>query len=245
MATKIFYRLRPTKYFSYLSLGKGKIFDELDAAIAAREDRRRYILSFLKPKLDGFYKIHDSCYRDMFITHEQLLTYIDRQSNVETIPVSIPDADGVDAEKAALIADSIFECLGDELCDGFISTQWSDRIITRGKQRFAVFGNISYALLPFDRAGEDGTEFEYRPVTIDGKMFRMDPDEGAGGMLYLMRQTLKKGMPFDCEWQSTFLDGGWLHTDELDMTNDQIMDNICEEVDRGENVFTRKPPGWA
>jgi hypothetical protein len=245
MATKISYRLRPTRFFNFLSAGNGKIYDDLEMAMSAREDRRRYLLGFYKPNTDGFYRIRDSSYRDMVITHEQLLTYIDRQSNVETLPVSIPDADGVDAETAILIADSIFGYLGDELADSSCSTQWSDAIVTRGKQRFAVFGGMAYELLRFDTAGEDGTEFEYRPVFCGGKMFRMDPDEGSGGMLYLMRRTMKNNIPENGEWTTSLLQGGWLNTEELDMTNDQIMENIVDEIDRGENVLTRKPAGWA
>lgn len=126
----------------------------------------------------------------------------------------------------------------------FLSCSWSDRIVSRGKQRFAVFGDIAYELLPFESAEEKGTRFEYYPVILDGRMFRMDPDEGRGGMLYILHMTSRRGEPTD-RWSTSFLQTGWLYVQELELSNEEILENIAEEIQAGENVLTRKPQGWA
>lgn len=38
---------------------------------------------------------------------------------------------------------------------------------------------------------------------------------------------------------------GWLYTEELNLTNDEIKQNIYDDIARGENVFYPKPAGWA
>ena len=116
-------------------------------------------------------------------------------------------------------------------------------MVTRGNDRFAVFGGIAYQLLPFDFVHEGDVRFDYIPAIVNGRMLYECPDEGKSGILYLYRKT-KNGIPG--EWFTSFSSAaGWLWTNELELTNEQIEDIIVDEIDSGMNVITRKPAGWA
>lgn len=129
--------------------------------------------------------------------------------------------------------------------DRFISYYWSDRLVQRGMQTFAVFGSAAYEVIRFTDADDEGTRYEYLPMLVNGRMLLEAPDEGRTGVIYLMRRTHRRGEPNPTGWMTTSLSAGWLHTRELDMNNDAIMDNIADDISRGENVLIRKPAGWA
>lgn len=42
-----------------------------------------------------------------------------------------------------------------------------------------------------------------------------------------------------------FISCGWLYTDELKLSNEEILNNIADDIDSGKNVLTNKPAGWA
>jgi hypothetical protein len=127
--------------------------------------------------------------------------------------------------------------------DGFVSYEWSDRVIVRGKQTFAVFGNVAYDVskmkFTFDNTCVPGTG--KLCVSIKGRYLAQFPDEGQSGIMgsYVLNRNGKNKV---CG--PTFVSCGWLHTEELGLTNAEITQNILEDVARGENVFTNKPAGW-
>lgn len=129
---------------------------------------------------------------------------------------------------------------------GFITCVWSDRVVQRGADQFAVFGPSAYRVFPAQTIDEDGTRIEYLPALAeDGRVLGMWPDEGRGGLLTLMRMTRRRGLERpNAEWLTIFTDGGWLYTAELALTNDEINEHLVEEILDGQNVLTRKPPGW-
>lgn len=129
--------------------------------------------------------------------------------------------------------------------DESVDYAWSDRIVQRGVQTFAVFGPTARELLAFTAAGDAWMQFEYVPVLVDGRMLELRPDEGRGGALYLMRRTHLRGAAVSDAWTTTYIHTGWLYTSELDMSRDEIEERIADEIDRGENVFTYRPAGWA
>ena len=131
--------------------------------------------------------------------------------------------------------------------DGFVEYMWSDRIVKRGKQVFAIFGSTAYDVskvkfidplaLPRDAVCSGKL-----CVPIKGRYLGEFPDEGQCGVMgcYIINKKGGAKRPiYPC-----FITCGWLHTDELKLSNEEIMDNIIEDVEAGENVFTRKPPGW-
>lgn len=129
-----------------------------------------------------------------------------------------------------------------------IEYAWSDRLVERQDQVFAVFGSTARELLRFDSLDvEDNgaAHFDYLPVVIDGRMMEECPDEGRSGMLYLMRCTKRRGQPRAGSWMTCYIGTGWLHTSELELTNQQITEHLVTEIEAGENVITNKPAGWA
>jgi hypothetical protein len=119
--------------------------------------------------------------------------------------------------------------------DGFVSYEWSDRVIVRGNQTFAIFGDLAYDVskqkFNYDATCVRGTG--KLCVSINGRYLAEFPDEGQSGIMgmYIINRKNKnvKGTP-------TFVPCGWLHTEELNLTNDEIRDNIFNDIARGENV---------
>lgn len=127
--------------------------------------------------------------------------------------------------------------------DGFLSYEWSERIIVRGNQTFAIFGDTAYDVskqkFNYDKTCIAGSG--KLCVPIKGKYLAEFPDEGRSGIMGLCIVT-RKGKNIRTE--PMFVPCGWLHTEELKLTNEEILDNIIDDVERGENVFTDKPAGW-
>lgn len=131
--------------------------------------------------------------------------------------------------------------------DGFLTYTWSDRIVERGAQRFAVFDSVARELLEeSELILEDGkgSRFEYVPLLVDGRMLERVPDEGRSGIAYLARTTQLRGVPCDGKWNVDYVHTGWLHTHELSLSNQQIGEIIAEEVDRGLDPLGTALPGW-
>lgn len=128
----------------------------------------------------------------------------------------------------------------------FVEYTWSDRIVQRGVQTFAVFGTTARELLDFDYAENEkrGIRFEYAPMIVDGRMLEQWPDEGRTGIAYLQRMTKNHGEPCEDAWRVTFMHTGWLRTSELELSNEQIEDIIADEADQGLDPLGLKPPGW-
>jgi hypothetical protein len=126
--------------------------------------------------------------------------------------------------------------------DGFCSYEWSNRVIVRGKQTFAVFGELAY-----DVTKQKFTVDNQLPgtgklcVAINGKYLAQFPDEGQSGIMgmYIISRNGKK-----IKSEPTFVPCGWLYTSELDLTNAEIAENIIDDVIDGKNVFTTAPAGW-
>ena len=130
---------------------------------------------------------------------------------------------------------------------GWITCEWSDCVIQRGQDQFAVYGPTAYKLFPAQTIEEPGmAKIEYVPaIAADGRILAMWPEEGRGGLMTLMRMVMRRGRDIENpEWLTIFVDGGWLHTEELYKSNREILEQLAEEIEDGQNILTRKPAGW-
>jgi len=129
--------------------------------------------------------------------------------------------------------------------DGFCSYEWSDRIVARGFQLFAIFGDLAYDVTKlkfnYDETCVPGTGKLCVPV--GGRYLAQFPDEARSGIMgmYIVHDR-RKGV--NVKSDPTFVPCGWLYTEELKLTNEEINQNIVEDIENGENVFYPKPAGW-
>jgi len=129
--------------------------------------------------------------------------------------------------------------------DGFCTYEWSDRVVVRGSQVFAVFGNIAYDVTKMkfgeSASGEPAPGTGKLCVAIKGRYLAQFPDEGKSGIMgmYIVhyRGQNRTAGP-------TFVVCGWLHTEELGLTNAEITGNILDDMAEGKNVYWPKPAGW-
>jgi hypothetical protein len=177
----------------------------------------------------------------------------------DTIKTTVHKIDvPVVTEYTAAINAEIQEYIADRLADvissrGWLSCSWSDAIVQRKGYSYAVFGSCAYQLLHGQASTisaplvllDDESEFHYVPVMVSGKMFRIDPEEGRGGLLYLMRCVKRRGVVKNGDWMCTDMSTGWLRMEELGLSNQEIMDNIADEIDAGATHLTGGVPGWA
>lgn len=132
----------------------------------------------------------------------------------------------------------------------FVDIDRSGVLHRRDNELFAVFGTTAYKLLN-TTLSDERAEFEYVPAIINGALVGEFPEEGHSGVLHLMRclwrknsdGSLKPGYP--SKWSGTYLSGGWLRTEELCMTNADVLQNIADEIDDGATHLTGGRPGWA
>ena len=127
--------------------------------------------------------------------------------------------------------------------NGFLQLNYCDEIINRDGELFAIFGDIAWRL----EQSYSGDKFsaEYIPVIIDGKVLRMEPDEGRGGILHWMKTTRSNGKSVvNPAWYAVWTDDGWLRRNELKLTNSEIANIIGEEIDRGATHITGGRPWW-
>lgn len=132
--------------------------------------------------------------------------------------------------------------------DDVVEYQWSEKIVQRDCQFFAIFGTAANELLRgndqnFDHITLKDQQLEgvaeYIPIIIDGKCFKMNPDEGSSGIAYLMRVLKRRGKILENpEWITTFIPTVFLWTEELEMTNEEILENIAQEIDHGLTPLT-------
>lgn len=148
-------------------------------------------------------------------------------------------------EQQAAIDEAIAEAENNTM--KFLEYTWSDRIIERGQQVFAVFGRIAREAMLEPELEDDmhGSRFEYAPMIVDGKMLERCPDEGSSGLAHLMRCTRSRGRDVDERWFVTYLQTGWLYTKEIGMSNAEIAERIGEEIDLGAAHITGGRPGWS
>lgn len=118
-------------------------------------------------------------------------------------------------------------------CNDFVSYNESSKIILRKKEQFAVFDSIAYKLNRFHNE-----ECLMLPVILKGKIWGEFPDEGRSGLLHVFLNQHRK------RWSCSFISCGWLHTEELELTNQEIISKIADEIDGGANALTTPPPGW-
>lgn len=103
-----------------------------------------------------------------------------------------------------------------------------------GKQVFAVMRNRAYELFNII-IEEEGEMFAYRPALLNGIAFRRFPHEGASGTLHWLWTSKYKN-----EWFLTWATfSGWIHTDELSQSPQEISDNIEAEVDAGKTPISK------
>ena len=127
--------------------------------------------------------------------------------------------------------------------DGFVSYEWSTSVINRGKQTFAVFGCMAYDVskmkFNYDKTCIPGTG--KLCVSLNGRYLAQFPDEGQSGImgLYVLDRKGKKIVS-----DPTFVPCGWLHAEELKLTNTEVEQNIIDDIEAGKNVFTNAPAGW-
>ncbi len=153
-----------------------------------------------------------------------------------------------DDEQLAAIRSGIDEAMTEAMAnDRFVSCAWSDQIVQRGAEQFAVFSTLAYKIFPAQAIEECGKRIEYLPVMIDNKQafFCTGTEEGEEGLLTLMRVTMRRGQEVtNPKWTTIFLNSGWLHAHELTLSSEEITQRIVEEIQTGENVLSRKPIGW-
>ncbi len=106
----------------------------------------------------------------------------------------------------------------------------SERIHSRGRQRFAVFRYDARELIDADRAGDDGVVI--RPALLEGTAFLFLPDEGQTGVLHWMYA------PEVGRTWLAWLKVGWIRHAELDASPEEINRNIADEVAAGANHYT-------
>lgn len=121
--------------------------------------------------------------------------------------------------------------------NGFIEYHWSDRIVKRGNQIFAVFPWDAREAIIESMQKDDGDKLEILPVVVNGKMLLELPDEGRVGMAHLYRLLDERGN-IKINWWVGFSGVGWLRVEELELPNNQIAQNIFDEIDAGANHFT-------
>ncbi|MDC8446087.1 MAG: hypothetical protein LV471_09215 [Nitrosomonas sp.] len=172
-------------------------------------------------------------------------SYFAGREHAETVRVTThntpiaPDVIGYTDEQSQAIKLAIAGYLKDEIVTGgFIECSWSDQIVDRSQQKFAVFDKWAYELFRDEVLSDSHREFHYLPVIVDGRMFRIDPEEGRGGLLYLTRCTKRNGAEYNGNWHCITISTGYIYTEELTMTNQQIMDNIADEIDAGATHLT-------
>jgi hypothetical protein len=114
--------------------------------------------------------------------------------------------------------------------DGFCSYEWSERVVVRGKQTFAIFGSLAYDVskmkFNYDETCVPGTG--KLCVSIAGRYLARFPDEGRSGIMgtFIIN---RKNKNVNCG--PTFVPCGWLHTEELNLTNEEIKQNIFDDND--------------
>ena len=147
-----------------------------------------------------------------------------------------------------LIREKVAEIeLGDEwITPGFcVRHESSKRIVRRGKQIFAIFHGTAYDITPFRDHGI------YRlPAIVKGKAYARFPDEGSSGVLsvYIFGPEAAKEYNVRLDrvgkWFCSYAPCGWIHEEELELSNKQIAENIAEEAEM--NVFhVISVPSWA
>jgi len=125
---------------------------------------------------------------------------------------------------------------------GFCAYEWSDRVIKRGPQTFAIFGCLAYDVTkqPFESVGQPrGTGKLCVPV--GGRYLAQFPDEGQSGIMgmYILNRNGKK-----VKSDPSFVPCGWLYTEELNLSNKKIAENIMDDMADGKNVYYPAPAGW-
>ncbi len=110
-----------------------------------------------------------------------------------------------------------------------------------GTQFFAVEGSTATGLMVME--SEEGNLFV--PAIVDGAVYASYPDEGRGGIAHLCFLKVDRNGREINRWMVLWADAGWLSKDEFEnLSPVEIGDVLAEEIIAGENVITRKPPGW-
>lgn len=127
--------------------------------------------------------------------------------------------------------------------NSFVNYCWSGRVVKRGKQAFAVFGSVAYDVskMKFDVDESCRPGMGRLCVSINGRFLGAFPDEGNSGImgLYIVNRRGKNVMS-----DPTFVRCGWVYTEELGLSADEISENITDEILEGKNVITTPPAGW-
>ena len=150
---------------------------------------------------------------------------------------SLPD--DAEAQVAAFVQSEREKYEGAQY-QGFVQIWESDRIQPHEQypnQVFAVFGSTAYELFsirmeietPDDQSPRIFEEYGpvrlERPAVANGVAFRQSPEEGRAGTLHWTWNS-KDG--WSLSWNRS---SGWLHTNELAQTRDQIIANMGAEID--------------
>lgn len=122
--------------------------------------------------------------------------------------------------------------------DNFVSHCKSRFVIKRGKQTFAVFGDVAYdvSTVKFKQANPDAPVGSGKIcVPINGRYIKMSPAEGSGGILGMYISPVRGKLQII---GPTFVACGWLYEQELGMPVKKIWERIADDVKNGKNVFT-------
>ncbi|AXV99233.1 hypothetical protein CJO80_27145 (plasmid) [Ralstonia solanacearum] len=143
-----------------------------------------------------------------------------------------------DAEQQALIDDAV-RAAQLAPADGFERYAFSDRLVAKGRQLFAVFGCVAREILTMPSVEDAGNAFDYLPVVVSGKVVEQCPEEGRSGLLMLMRCRRAHGRVCDRPlWMTTYVPTGWLWASELELPPDRVMQKIIDEAQRGGRALT-------
>ena len=161
-----------------------------------------------------------------------------RTHNADLIPEQLSAAEEFFREYADDIARG-------HTIDNFVDYDKTTEIRQRGQKLFGVFGSTAYELHSGRFDNGDGGFAEWEPLLVNSALILESPDEGRSGVAHLIRITNPRRNPNTCVWCAQFLPCGWLHTDELNRSDAQILGNIIDEVDDGQTPLTGGGlPGW-
>jgi hypothetical protein len=113
----------------------------------------------------------------------------------------------------------------------------------KSNQFFAVGTYSAYDVTPFESIDEDDNSFHRFEPAISPAAYLMQPDEGRSGLLTWWytdgTRRIQEG------WRLIWGPVRWIRVSELDLSPQEVWQNIKDEIDEGETPLTGGGlPGW-